>query len=139
MNSNFKAAIDGLTVEVDAMDAGHIGRLLTTQNGRLDAIDRLEVQNANEERLQGAITASVKEWIKSGTKIVSDDLATNLLLYARFSVALGFARHIQDFGFECPDKSKDEILNWLLVDVWTEYGVHRLRSNFHYWNAKGGR
>src|SRR5579872_4953379 len=63
--------------------------------------------------------------------VAAQDQATRMLIWLRFSVACRFAAGLAGFGLNSPRKTQSEILRWLLIDCWPEYGVAALKATLH--------
>ena len=96
-------------------------------------LEQLRDQVSRELRLRTTIDAAISLWVEENRKpaVAAQDQATRMLIWLRFSVACRFAAGLAGFGLNSPRKTQSEILRWLLIDCWPEYGVAALKATLH--------
>ena len=82
----------------------------------------LAARIAREPVIRDAISESCLEWIAL-RPLPKMDRETAVFLWERFEYANRFGQWLCKSGAECLGKSVDEVLQWLLIDSWTQVSI----------------
>lgn len=84
----------------------------------------LFAENGNRE----GINHVCKAWILTCNIQLTDQLSKNLFM-DRLEFGLKLARWVKSIGFNHGEKSRDELLDWLLIQSWPELGYSLWRDD----------
>lgn len=114
--------------------------ILTSSSKQAAAIHSMTVARDNqnsvaamltrEPLIRDAISESCRVWIETGDLAAMDDKDA-IYFFDRLQHGEKLLRWLLSGDCQCPNKTPNEILSWLLIDCWPVLGVSLWKDDLH--------